>query len=417
MRWLFRLIVVLVVLVPVGLIALIVVSIETRPLVPTQMLMSAANIERAKRLVHEQDPRKLESGQIKTVRVNAEELNLVFNHILNRFGPGGAVTTLSENRLNLSATLNLKKFVPESYLNSELEILSDGQGASIEKLKIGQLAIPAPLLRGLSAIGGQYLKQLSRSKNANDMIRVFEIHPQHVEVTYAWEADIVDAVRNQIISPEDRDKLRHYNKQLAQIIEEHGGQITFANLVEELFSNVHGRSLNGGAEAENGAAIIVLGAYVNGRKLTALVPQASSWITPQRVRLTIHGRHDFVQHFATSAALAVAGGSVVAETIGLVKEIDDADGGSGFSFKDLAADKAGTRFGQTAVESYASAIGLQRNLSRGVNDKMLIPDTSGLEENLADTEFERRYGGIGGAKYKTVVRNIDVLLSNSELYR
>jgi len=40
-----------------------------------------------------------------------------------------------------------------------------------------------------------------------------------------------------------------------------------------------------------------------------------------------------------------------------------------------------------------------------------------LEENLADTEFERRYGGIGGAKYKTVVRNIDVLLSNSELYR
>ena len=123
-----------------------------------------------------------------------------------------------------------------------------------------------------------------------------------------------------------------------------------------------------------------------------------------------------MQHFATSAALAVAGGSVVADTIGLVKEIDDADGGSGFSFKDLAADKAGTRFGQVAVETEESAIVLQRRLARDVRDEMLIPNTTGLEENLAEADFERRYGGVGGEKYNAVVQEIERLLSESQLY-
>jgi len=417
MRWFFRLIVLLVVLVPVAVITFLVVSIEPRPLVAEQVLMSASNVERAKRLLHEHDPRMLKPGEIKTVRVNANELNLVFNHLLNLFGSGAAITSLKEDNMSVVATLNLEKLIPNSYLNIELDASSDGRAASIERFKVGKFVFPSLIVRGLSSATVSYVGRWARLNSASEAIRVFEIQPQHVEITYAWETAIVDAVRDQFISPDDREKLKFYHQQLALIIDSRGDQITFANLVQALFDRARDRSIHGGAAAENNAVIFVLGAYVSGRKLTPLVPEGTSSIAPRRVRLTLHGRRDFVQHFATSAALAVAGGRVVADTIGLVKEINDADGGSGFSFKDLAADKAGTRFGEMAVKSDDSGARLQQRLSRDVSDAMLIPDTTGLEENLTDSEFKIRYGGLDGVKYNSVVQEIDKRLSESDLYR
>jgi uncharacterized protein YfiM (DUF2279 family) len=58
------------------------------------------------------------------------------------------------------------------------------------------------------------------------------------------------------------------------------------------------------------------------------------------------GRYDSAQHFVISAALAAWAGEPAANAIGVYKEIDDSRRGSGFSFADLAADRAGTRFGE-----------------------------------------------------------------------
>ena len=48
----------------------------------------------------------------------------------------------------------------------------------------------------------------------------------------------------------------------------------------------------------------------------------------------------------------------LSDVIGLYKEIEDSRGGSGFSFNDIAADRAGTRFGEKAVASEDSARGI-----------------------------------------------------------
>src|SRR5262249_40587622 len=54
---------------------------------------------------------------------------------------------------------------------------------------------------------------------------------------------------------------------------------------------------------------------------------------------TMHGRHDLAQHFWVSAALTALWGAKQAEAAGVLKEwLDSAEGGSGFSFADLAAD-------------------------------------------------------------------------------
>lgn len=418
MRWFFRLFVLLLLLVPVGLIALAVMCVDSAPLVDSETRLSAASIDRAKNLLREHDPRKLRADEVKTVSMNEEELNLVVDHMINRLGPGGAVLEMNAGSLAFAASIELSRLAPGRYLNIETLVNGDGESTRLVQLRIGRVSFPPALVQALAAFGLEHLYRASGVHNVQEVIRAVDIQPQRLDVTYRWKAGIADAVRDRIVSSADRQSLSAYNDALAAEVERQGAGLTFATLVEAMFRHARERSAAGGDPvAENRAAIVVLAAYVNGSNLSTLVPEAADWARPKRVKLRIHRRYDFARHFTTSAALAVTGGGAVSNAIGLYKEIDDADGGSGFSFKDLAADKAGTQFGQAAVINAASAGTLQDRLGEGINDAMLIPDVSGLEENLTDAQFKRRYGGVGGAEYERVLIDIDARIAALPLYR
>lgn len=59
---------------------------------------------------------------------------------------------------------------------------------------------------------------------------------------------------------------------------------------------------------------------------------------------TLSGRHDWALHFFVSALLAARYGEAAAGVAGVLKEIADARGGSGFDPADLAADRAGVEW-------------------------------------------------------------------------
>ena len=417
MRWFFRLFVFLLILLPVGLIVVVVMCFETSPLVEREARLSAANVDRAKHLLHEHDPRKLRVDEVKTISMNEEELNLVANHLVNRFAVGAAELEMKDAWLTFAATLEVSKAAPGRYLNIETVLTTEKGRLRLRQLRIGRVYFPPALVEVLTAFGVEYLYRASGVRDAEEAFRAVEIRPKRLDITYRWKAGIADAVRDRIVSREDRQKLAAYNEFLTAEVGRQGAGLSFVSLIEAAFRHARERSANGDPVAENRAAIIVIATYVDGRNLSALAPEAVDWVKPKRVTLRIHGRRDFVQHFMTSAALAVTGGGAVSDAIGLFKEIDDADGGSGFSFKDLAADKSGTRFGQAATASATSASRIQRLIGEGIDDAALIPDVSGLEENMNDAEFERRYGGIGGTSYKRVVRDIDKRIAASPLYR
>ena len=70
--------------------------------------------------------------------------------------------------------------------------------------------------------------------------------------------------------------------------------------------------------------------------------------------VTLQQRWDYPLHFLISALVAAEAGTPLADAVGLWKELTDARrGGSGFSFEDLAADRAGTRFGELAIRDPA----------------------------------------------------------------
>lgn len=110
---------------------------------------------------------------------------------------------------------------------------------------------------------------------------------------------------------------------------------------------------------------------------------------------TMRGRHDLAQHFAVSAALAVVVGPQGAEGAGILKELSDSQGGSGFSFIDLQADMAGVAF--------AGAVGDGRlplaRVESGFLVEDFLPPLDGLREGIPWTEFIATYGNASDARW------------------
>lgn len=111
---------------------------------------------------------------------------------------------------------------------------------------------------------------------------------------------------------------------------------------------------------------------------------------------TIHGRHDWAQHFAVSAALTVFSGRQAAEAAGVFKEqLDMRPGGSGFSFADLGADFAGIAFAEH-VRGGASLAELSKTFT--VVD--YVPKLAGLADGLPRDEFARQYGSVSDERFR-----------------
>jgi hypothetical protein len=102
--------------------------------------------------------------------------------------------------------------------------------------------------------------------------------------------------------------------------------------------------------------------------------------------------------------------------IGEAKEVTDTDGPSGFSFTDLAADRAGVRFAEVATASDASARALQSALAAGAKETDFFPRVGDLPEGLSEEDFKTRYGDVDSPAYEAVVKKIDARIANITLY-
>ncbi len=111
---------------------------------------------------------------------------------------------------------------------------------------------------------------------------------------------------------------------------------------------------------------------------------------------TLRGRRDLARHFAVSAALTIVLGPQAAESVGLVKELSDAQGGSGFSFADLAADMAGVMF---AVETRAGRLPLN-TLASSFAVADFMPQVRDLDEGLAWDDFVAAYGSVDDERFR-----------------
>jgi hypothetical protein len=194
------------------------------------------------------------------------------------------------------------------------------------------------------------------------------------------------------------------------------GEARFGALLQSAFAPLPDGATREQAVQHNRAAILALGIALGHERLARFVgldPKGGSVRAGIALRTgtTLRGREDWARHYCLSAALAVVESPFMSDAGGLLKEeLDALARGSGFSFGDLAADRAGVRFAQAATASESVAQEMQRRLQRGFAVDDFFPDAADLPENLTTEQFRAIYDGVGSQRYRQVAGDIEARL-------
>ena len=287
----------------------------------------------------------------------------------------------------------------------------------LERLRVGRLGIPDAILASASPFvvwamradpdTRKLVKSVARLHFEQDAVEVVlqprTIHPRILASLLARlgaRPDVLAATQDQL----------QYLVGVAPALPV--GDERFAAFVRAAFARAMQRSLMSDPALENRAAVFALAVLLGHRRIEDFIGPVT---TPQIRRLaaqhvgavTVRGRSDWTQHFWISAGLALVSAETVSDAAGLLKEELDAGGGSGFSFGDLLADRAGTRFSLAATHDAPAARAMQNRLSGRWPLDDLFPQAADLPEGVQDAELTSIYGGVGGAPYQRLIAEIE----------
>ncbi len=402
--------------VPLALAITLFLAIEKRPSIERQVVFTPEHMERAKQIV-DAHRNWVRPGMLAAASVMPADADLAANYLASRLGKGSAQVALADRNANIRVSLPLQGIPLNGYLNLEATLVETAALPQLRSLHIGRLSLPDALT---DVLVHQFVRWMERSpeyRSGFDALRLVKMSPDGLSIFYRWEEGLHHEVRASVIGDQERERLLRYQSLLAASSKLHGPVVSLARLLPPLVRLAMERSINGDALAENRAAILVATFHVLGISLEQLLPEAAGWPHPILQSVTVDGRDDFAKHFMVSAAIAAYADTALSDAIGLYKEIDDSRFGSGFSFNDIAADRAGTKFGEKAVANEISARQLQHRVASGLKDSDLMPAWSDLPEFMSEAEFKRRFGGIDAPAYRNMMRKIEERVATLRVLR
>ncbi len=214
----------------------------------------------------------------------------------------------------------------------------------------------------------------------------------------------------------------HYYNQLLALSRYTRGidQVSVFDYLKPLYIAAKTQSLLNNAVEENTNALLALGLYAGDHNLRRFLSHVTSIEISHLNRppvVVLADRRDLMLHFIYSAIIQILSTKSLSISIGELKEISDLDsGGSGFSFADLAADRAGIHFITMATDRKGGAEFLQSFLANANSERSFFPDIFGLEEQLSLSEFEIEYQDTDSKAYKITVQEIDRRIRLLSLY-
>lgn len=391
-------------------------ALEGAPSVPPRADITPADVDRAIALARAADPRRAPPGQPRRLLLSERDADLLLFHAAQRWLSANTRVHLLPGQVRLQASLAAPF---GRWLNVELRLRETAHRPRVDALSVGRLPLPPmlalPLLDALASRRGVQLDALL----AVEWIQQVRFVRGQALVRYTFGPETARQLRAALVAPGEQQRLQAYNARLVEITRDSANgpdSVALAPLLGPMFHLAAERSAAGAdAAAENRAALVVLAFFANGRPLGLVVPEAYEWPRLPPLRVTLLGREDFSLHFLVSAVLAAEAGTPLADAVGLWKELADARrGGSGFSFNDIAADRAGTRLGEAAVQD---ATRLQARLAAGVSEADIMPPVADLPEFLSEAAFLARFGGVGAPAYQRLMSDIEARIDALPLLR
>jgi hypothetical protein len=410
-------------LLPVALVILcamlVFFGVSNKPDLAVEWTLTRDDIARAKKILHEGS--KTKPDEIGIIELTQADLNLAANYLLNRYSKSAVKIELKNNVLRFTVTMTLPRNSLGRYLNISFRLGNDDDSElpSLTKFKAGKLLLPAKFAAFV-------IDNIIRYTSLNDYfilatrpIKAIKIDQQKISITYYSSLETLIQARNILTQSGDSPELDIYRQKLAEIIARHdpAWRLSLADLLKPLFELAYQRSTLENAIEENKMAIMTVNDYVNKKETKNFLSSAASKpIKVKHYSTFLYKRIDLAQHFIGSAAITASVNGQVAKVVGEEKELSDAQGGSGFSFIDLAADKAGTRFGEMATSSPESARRIQKAMSEIKDYSDFMPDPRDLPEHMNEAEFKQRYQSVDSPAYQELSKQIDARIAATPIY-
>jgi hypothetical protein len=437
-------------------------ALQDQPLVPRPSELSTQDVARAVALLRQHDPRntptqvqlgRLGVVQLRAVQLQARDLDLLLNHAAQRWLHANTRVDLQSQAATLHGSVDWRGLAVASpgnpawavlqapwlqpllqpvlgrWVNLSVQVRETAGLPQLQQLRLGRLPVPVWLAEKLGLF---YLHRVGLAGElpvVQELVKRVRFSPGLLSLQYAWHHDSGQQLLAALVSPAERTRLQAYAARVAEITTRQAAAVaaavaagqapsdaaSLAGVLGPVFALARERTLAGGdAAEENRAAIVVLTLFANGRNVAAFLPGQPAAAAPlvwplggpkpRPLRLQLSGREDWPLHFLVSAALAVEGTGPLSRVVGLYKELADSRGGSGFSFNDMAANRAGTRFGELAVQDPQR---LQAALARSATESDFMPLATDLPEFMSEADFVKRFGGVGAPAYEQQMQEID----------
>jgi hypothetical protein len=415
--------------------ALLALAVEGEPSVVPPAPVSTEQKREVARVFRWKNPRKVPDGETRTLQLSEENADRLIAWVLPlalpsdrarvdaAFGePSGTLALRGSLRLPLGRWLNGQASARATVSDGRLELAEPRLGLGRFELPHALLDASAPLV----ALAIRSERRLRPVLPAIESLRVeqkalvaryrrMEIPPGMLASLVWGEGESLalrDAVADQVAAL------------LARLPTVPAGDARFGAALEAAFARARERASAEGSNAvdENRGALLALGVVLGHERLSAVVGHVVDSETRARIQsarggATLRGRADWSRHFALSGALTVLSAVAPSDAAGLFKEELDADGGSGFSFGDLLADRSGTTLAAAATRDEAAAAALQARLAGGFRVDDYFPPAEGLPEGISDVDLRARYGGVGGPLYSKHVEEIERRVAALPAYR
>ena len=413
---------------------LLLLAIQSQPLVPPSLPLSAAEMTEVERLL-------LDSAPTSTARVSQQQLQLDRNelNLLLRYGLQVMALTprwsgevkLATDKLTVTTSLALDSGGLLQYLNVRGDFTAGDRLPELIALQVGNLVLSDSLQqRVVNRLRDNLLAADSGWQDFAELaqnIRQVSIEPDSLRLGMLWEPSLIDRIvsrsRQLIVPATDRQRIIAYYRKIGEIVATIPADlaaVSLNTLLVPLFHHAHECSLQGKDPiAENRAALQALAVYVNNEDLQQLLgPEYTSGIAAVPfVEVRLQRRQDLAQHLTSIAATTSSAGAGFAELLSTTKEAYDARYRSGFSFSDLTANSVGVTLATFATRDQQSALVMQTRLSAIASEADYMPIVGSNRDGLSEVDFATLYRDRSSRQYAQRVAEIQQLILQRPLFQ
>ena len=409
-------------------------AVQTQPGVPAGEPLTATEIFRLEQLLLESAPQEPAARSLQYLRLNARELNSLVRHGLDMAklsSQWAARVTLGQDTVEATLSRQVLAGTFPQFLNIYSESSVRNNSLRLERLRIGNLQIPRPILQFA-------LDRISRNlHDANPVfqdfggltanIRRLDVSPEGMQLELQWDPVLLgrlsDGARRFFISDTDRIRIaRHYQviSDVATTVPADLDSVSLNTFLVPLFAAAHERSLQGSdAIAENRTLLQTLDIYVNNEDIALLLGEdMAADIQPARqIEIRLQHRVDMAQHLAAIAAITVSAGADVAQLMSTTKEVYDARYHTGFSFSDLTANTVGISLASLSIRDQEAALLIQERLSLVQAEADYMPAVESVYDNLSESDFNVVYSDRNSPQYQNRLAEIEMQIRTRSLFQ